>query len=97
MVSTWMPKPCGPCSDSPESFRTMRPYFGCGSFLDGFDARLVGVLFAAMRLQVGVDQIVGIVTKNRSGWHDGSATGEGGTRAHCTGTEFWRWEYRERV
>src|ERR1700730_5792283 len=60
-----MPNPCGPCSDSPESFSTMRLYFG-SVFLDTvFVARTTAVLFAAMSLRNQLSEILGIVTNNR--------------------------------
>src|SRR5580698_5046117 len=46
-----MPNPCGPCSDSPDSFRTMRLYLGRFFFAALLSALLLGVLFAAMSLR----------------------------------------------
>src|SRR5580693_9387261 len=46
-----MPNPCGPWSDSPESFRTMRLYLGRFLFAALFSALLLDVFFAAMSLR----------------------------------------------
>src|ERR1700722_6237091 len=46
-----MPNPCGPCIDSPESFRTMRLYLGRFLFAALFSALLLAVFFAAMSLR----------------------------------------------
>src|SRR5580704_11201973 len=60
-----MPNPCGPWSDSPESFRTMRLYLGRFLLAALFSALLLAVFFAAMSLRSHQSQKLRNCNKHR--------------------------------